>query len=146
MEYVTLTSGNEPGGVHCARFLYLFVGSILEVLKDPVFEHSQPSWMRTSLRRSQSQRLAYSTGMLGVTTAAGSATPITTTGLSPLGRDEVDQPSDGWIGMEEEVITEFQDDDRGEKKQVYIHYYVPFMCDDPLPNIVCDLDYVNRTR
>ena len=95
----------------------------MEVLKDPGFEHNQPSWMRTSLRRSRSLQVAHSTGMLAVT-AVGSATPTTattTTTPSPLqlGRDEVDQPgTDGWVEVEEEVITEFQDEDNREKKQV----------------------------
>ena len=95
-----------------------YLGSILEVLKDPGFEHNQPSWMRTSLRRSQ--RLAHSTGMLSVL-AAGSATPTATT-LSPLGHDEVDQPEDrrGRGETEDEVITEFQDEDNREKKQVWL--------------------------
>ena len=60
--------------------------------------------------------MAHSTGMLAV--MAGSATPTTTP--SPLGQDEVDQPMDGWVESEEEVITEFHDEDNREKKQVCI--------------------------
>jgi hypothetical protein len=63
-------------------------------------------------------QVAHSTGLLAVT-AAESATPTTTTVTpSPLGRDEVDQPTDGWVEIEEEVITEFQDEDSREKNQV----------------------------
>ncbi|MCG8622179.1 MAG: hypothetical protein MJE68_09325 [Proteobacteria bacterium] len=66
--------------------------------------------------------MARSTGMLAVT-AVGSATPTTATTTTPsplqLGRDEVDQPgTDGWVEVEEDVITEFQDEDNQEKKQV----------------------------
>ena len=60
--------------------------------------------------------MVHSTGMLAV--MAGSATPTTTP--SPLGQDEVDQPMDGWVESEEEVITEFHDEDNSEKKQVCI--------------------------
>ena len=125
--------GIRMGLKRCAlsKILHPFLGSILEVLKDPGFEHNQPSWMRTSLRRSQ--RVAHSTGVLAVM-AAGSATPTTTP--SPLGQDEVDQPMDGWIEMEEEVITEFQDEDSREKKQVST-YIISFVCDDPLPYMLC---------
>ena len=103
-----------------------FLVSIQEVLKDPGFEHNQPSWMRTSLRRSQ--RVAHSTGVLAVM-AAGGATP-TTNPSPPQGQDEVDQPTDGWIEKEEEVITEFHDEDSREKKQVSMYIFV---CNDPLP-------------
>ena len=86
--------------------------------------------------------MAHSTGMLAVM-AAGSATPTatpTTTTLSPgHGHDEVDQPMDGWVETEEEVITEFHDEDNREKKQVCMHVtgYYTYYRDDPLPYIVC---------
>ena len=42
----------------------------------------------------------------------GNATP--TAVVSPLGHDEVDQPMDGLVETEKEVVTEFLDESSGE--------------------------------
>ena len=77
--------------------------------------------------------MSHSTRMLAV--MAGSTTPTTP---SPVGHDDVDQPMDGWVEIEEEVVTEFQDEEKASLKQVP-HVCVPkdLLCatfsDDPLP-------------
>ena len=94
--------------------LIVCLDSIRAVLNDPSFEHSQPSWVR------RSQRISHSTSLpIRLAFATEKATP---TYPSPLGLDQVDQPSaDGEqvaeIGEDDDIVTEFEDEDENGRER-----------------------------
>jgi hypothetical protein len=84
------------------------IDSILTILKDPSFEHSQPSWVRRSPHSAGSVTFP-TVVMLGSNAAAK---PLSCT--SPLlNFEEVDYPLEEGAG---EIVMEFQEDEeKGEK-------------------------------
>ena len=89
----------------------LYLDSIRDVLKDPSFEHGQPSWVRRSQSFYQSASLPV---CLGFTT--GKATP--TYNSASLSRDEVDQATSAVADETEEIVTEFMDEGEEERWRV----------------------------
>ena len=85
-----------------------YVGSILDVLNDPSFEHSQPSWVRRSVRLSNTFRkgLPFTSYALA---AAHSATGVG--GVACEGGGGMED-----VDFSEEVLTEFVTDEERKER------------------------------